>query len=82
MPDHSFHCFHSTPCDVSAVSTAHPPLSAHTTCSLHILTHSLCVLQGGNGLNKWVDVGIQVAMIAIYRLCFWAMLVLKENMRP
>uniref|UniRef100_A0A7S0RIE9 ABC-2 type transporter transmembrane domain-containing protein n=1 Tax=Chlamydomonas leiostraca TaxID=1034604 RepID=A0A7S0RIE9_9CHLO len=38
-------------------------------------------LKGGNGLNKWADVGIQVAMIAIYRVIFWAMLVAKEKMR-
>ncbi|GLC35641.1 hypothetical protein PLESTB_000000400 [Pleodorina starrii] len=31
-----------------------------------------------NGLNKWVDVGIQCAMIAIYRGLFWLALSVKE----
>ncbi|KAG2436775.1 hypothetical protein HXX76_006299 [Chlamydomonas incerta] len=31
--------------------------------------------------NKWVDIGIQCGMIAIYRLLFWGMLRLKEALR-
>ncbi|KAG2444072.1 hypothetical protein HYH02_009015 [Chlamydomonas schloesseri] len=31
--------------------------------------------------NKWVDIGIQCGMIAIYRLMFWGMLRLKEALR-
>ncbi|GIL56549.1 hypothetical protein Vafri_11897 [Volvox africanus] len=34
-----------------------------------------------NGLNKWVDVGIQCAMIAIYRALFWLALTTKEWLR-
>lgn len=33
------------------------------------------------GLNKWVDVGIQCGMAAIYRLLFWAALAAKERFR-
>lgn len=31
------------------------------------------------GLNKWADVGILCAMVAIYRMGFWAVLVAKEK---
>ncbi|KAG2450898.1 hypothetical protein HYH02_004730 [Chlamydomonas schloesseri] len=34
-----------------------------------------------SGLNKWVDIGIQCAMIGIYRFLFWLALVIKEKMR-
>ncbi|KAG2485433.1 hypothetical protein HYH03_015813 [Edaphochlamys debaryana] len=33
-----------------------------------------------SGLNKWIDLGIQVGMAAIYRLLFWLTLSLKEWM--
>ncbi len=31
-----------------------------------------------SGLNKWVDVGIQCGMVAIYRILFWLALSVKE----
>ncbi|GIM01286.1 hypothetical protein Vretimale_6074 [Volvox reticuliferus] len=34
-----------------------------------------------NNLNKWVDVGIQCGMIAIYRILFWLALTVKEWLR-
>jgi len=38
-------------------------------------------VSGAGRLNKWVDIGIQWAMVAIYRAMFWAMLFLKEKLR-
>ncbi|GFR44953.1 hypothetical protein Agub_g6261 [Astrephomene gubernaculifera] len=50
---------------------------------------NLCTLSGQeildywtvNGLNKWVDVAIQCAMVGIYRFLFWLALAAKEWMR-
>lgn len=42
------------------------------------ITHQILDYWTINGLNKWVDVGIQCAMVAIYRVLFWLALSVKE----
>ncbi|EFJ40488.1 hypothetical protein VOLCADRAFT_99753 [Volvox carteri f. nagariensis] len=58
-------------------------------CGPNYNSTNICTMSGAeildywtvNGLNKWVDVGIQCAMIAIYRGLFWLALSIKEWLR-